>query len=528
MVAGSAVSAIKTTLSHWLRLLWNIAPPLSLDGDQPYIAAGVIHLPPQAQWRRHAAAAAHAATHLVHSPRSFDGEGLVPIARALMGLLEDARVEALAVHELPGLARLWRPLHTASAESGRNFEALMERLARALADPDYDDPDPWVRKGRQLFYGNAQGGYPLLQTAADVRDAALRLGHDIGQMRLQFNAKTYRVAPAYRDDHRWMWAAEVLRTAPPPASAAAGTAHDDVITQTSSELVTSYPEWDRLISRLRPDWCRVTEVVTPRNDLESAVIDHECLIGQTAVRLRGPLRALIRQRALPQHSDDGEVFDPGALVDWQVARRRHDAPEPRVYRAMERRRASAAVWLLIDQSASTAEIHRTGGRTVLQTAGLSAVAMAKALQAAGVVCGIAGFSSNGRHAVRLITAKAFNESADDGMVARVQALRPGGSTRLGAALRHVTRRLSRYDDGARWVILLSDGEPYDVDVHDPRYLIEDARHAVRAAARFGVRMVCLAVTPGEESQARRIFGRRGAQSLREPGDVPRSLSRLLP
>ena len=519
--------AIKTTLLHWLRLLWNIAPPLRLDSDRPYITAGVIHLPPQAQWRHHAAAAAHAVAHLLHSPRIFDGDGVVPIARALMGLLEDARVEALAVRQLPGLARLWRPLHSAMPETGADFEALMRRLARALADPAYDDPDPWVRKGRLLFYGDAQDGCCALQTAADVRDAAMRLGHDVGQMRLQFNAKTYRVEPAYRDDHRWMWAADVLSAAPPPVAVAAAGVREDEAAPASTDTVARYPEWDRLIARLRPDWCSVVETTVQENGFQAAIIDHEDLILQTAVRLRAPLRALLRQRALPQHSDEGEVFDPGALVDWLVARRRHHAPETRVYRAMDGHRANAAVWLLIDQSASTAETHGAYGHSVLQTAVLAAAAIAKALEAAGVTCGISGFSSSGRHAVRLRTVKALDEFADDGMVARVQALRPSGSTRLGAALRHVTRRLSQYGDGARWVILLSDGEPYDIDVHDPRYLVEDARHAVRAAARCGVRVVCLAASPDGGSQARRIFGRKGVQAMCEPDDVPLSLSRLL-
>lgn len=520
-------AAIKTTLLCWLRLLWNIVPPLRLDGDRSYITAGTIHLPPQTHWRQHAAAAAHAAAHLVHSPPVFDGDGVVPIARVLMGLLEDARVEALAMHELPGLARLWRPLHTAAAESGSDFETLMQRLARALSDPAYDDPDPWIRKGRLLFYGGAQGGRPALQTAADVRDAAMRLGHDIGQMRLQFNAKSYRVAPAYRDDHRWMWSADVLSAAPPPAAVAAAGMRDDQDAPVSPDAVARYPEWDRLIARLRPDWCSVTEIAVQGNGLQAAVIDHAELIQQTAVRLRGPLRALMRQRALPQHSDEGEIFDPGALVEWQVARRRHRTPEPRVYRAMDRRRASAAVWLLIDQSASTADAHGADGRSVLQTAALSAAALAQGLEAAGFACGIAGFSSNGRHAVRLTTVKALRESVADGMAARLQALRPGGSTRLGAALRHAVDRLSQYDGSARWVILLSDGEPYDIDVHDPRYLVEDARHAVRAAARCGVNVVCLAVTPDGGGQARRIFGRKGVQAMREPGDLPRSISRLL-
>ncbi len=527
MANTARTAATKTTLSHWLRLLWNIAPPLHLNSEQPFIMAGAVHLPPQNHWQQHAAAAAHAVAHLVYSPRRFDGDGLAPIARTLAGLLEDARVEALAVRDLPGLARLWRPMHTATPDSGANFEVLLQRLARALADPAYDDPDIWVSKGRTLFYGDAQSGQPALHSAADVRNAAMRLGHDIGQMRMQFNAKTYRVAPAYRDDHRWMWSADVLSTAPPPAIAPAGGVHEDDPAVAPDESVTRYPEWDRLIGRLRPDWCSVIEQAALRNQTNDVEIDHEELIRQTAVRLRRPLRTLTHHRAAPQRSDEGEVFDAGALVDWQVARRRHYVPEPRVYRALEGRRARATVILLIDQSASTADVHVADGTSVLQTAALSAAAMAKALEAAGVDCSIAGFSSNGRHAVRLITVKSLHEPADYYMMVRLQALRPGGSTRLGAALRHATRGLAQHGDGPRFVIVLSDGEPYDIDIHDPRYLVEDARHAVGAAARQGVRVVCLALAPDRSSEARRIFGHPGVQALRNPGDVPRALARLM-
>jgi hypothetical protein len=116
---------LQLPLSHWkpqwLRLLWDAAPPLHLDSlhsDGPFIADGGIHLPAQPLWQQHCAAAAHAAAHLVYSPRSFEADGLVPTARALLALLEDARVEALAMRELPGLARLWRPLHLATPDSG--------------------------------------------------------------------------------------------------------------------------------------------------------------------------------------------------------------------------------------------------------------------------------------------------------------------------------------------------------------------------------------------------------------------------
>jgi len=518
---------MRAPLSHWLRLLWNIAPPLHLNSEIPFIAAGAIHLPPQTHWRHHAAAAAHAAAHLVYSPRNFNGDGLGPIARALAGLLEDARVEALAMRELPGLARLWRPLHTASVTTGENFETLLQRLARTLAEPAYDDPHPWVRKGRALFYGGAQDEYPALRNADDVRAAAMRLGHDIGQMRMQFNAKTYRVAPPYRDDHRWMWAADLMTVAPPPPVSSAGDRRDDDPALAPDHPVARYPEWDRLIARLRPDWCSVIEQDASALHRYSAAFDHDETVRNTALRLRRVLRAMTHRRAAKWRSDEGEVFDPGALVERQVARHRRHAPDPRVYRVAEERRARPAVCLLIDQSASTADAHGAEGLSALQTAALAAAAMANALQTAGIDCSIAGFSSNGRHAVRLQTVKSLHAPVDADMMLRLQALRPGGSTRLGAALRHATRSLVQQGSGPRWLILLSDGEAYDIDVHDPRYLLEDARHAVNAAARRGVRAVCLALAPDLSRDAQRIFGRSGVQVLRKMQDMSRALSRLL-
>lgn len=525
MTEAATVSSMSATLSQWLRLLWDISAPVRLDSELPCIAQGVIHLPSGSHWREHSAAAAHAAAHLVYSPPSFDGTGLVPIARALVALLEDARVEALAMRELPGLARLWRPLHTASPESGSGFEALMQRLARALADPAYDDPDPWVRKGRTLFYLDATLGLLALRTPADVRRAALLLGHDIGQMRLQFNPKTYRPAPAYRDDHRWMWAADVLSEAPPPAMATGSEVlDDDDHAVDTNETVTRYPEWDRLISRVRPDWCRLVERTGPLAQTRLPPPDDE--VARTSVRLRAPLRRLGRAAAL-QRSEDGDVFDTSALVDWQVARRLRSAPDPRVYRSLDGRAVRAAVLVLIDRSVSTAALLGSGGHSVLNTASRCAEALASALQASGVACAIAGFSSQGRHAIDWLTVKAFDEPMGRCVNARLGALRPSGSTRLGAALRHAASRLAQQHAAARWLIVLSDGEAHDVDVHDPRYLVEDARHAARKFARQGLHAACIVLGPQRGADARRIFGSRGVQPLPDLFQLPRVVQRML-
>jgi nitric oxide reductase NorD protein len=391
---------MRTTLSQWLRLLWPVAPPLRLDGhhgDRPYITGGAIHLPARAHWSEHAAAAAHAAAHLVYSPRVFDGTGLGPVARALMGVLEDARVEALAMRELPGLARLWRPLHTATPAHGADFEALLQRLARALIDPAYQDSDSWVRKGRALFYRDDGALLPALRTAAEVRRAATRLGHDIGQMRLQFNAKAYRPALAYRDDHRWMWAAETLHEAPPPAPVATDHAPQPPTREYQAPVsVSRYAEWDRLIACMRPEWCRVIEQQLSPDVPSSAATDDT--LQRLALRLHGPLQALARRPGTPRRNDEGEHFDPAALVDWSVARHLRVAADTHVYRGETTCAGTAAVYVLIDQSASTAATHGAIGHSVLQSATAAAAAVATVLQTMGVACAIAGFSSDGRHA----------------------------------------------------------------------------------------------------------------------------------
>ena len=501
-------------LAQWVRLLWNVTPALILGEAAPHIEAGTIHLPASFDSAQRSAAAAHAAAHLVYSPRRFAADGLGAIARALVALLEDARVEALAARELPGLARLWRPLHRASPQDGTGFEALMGRLARALGDPAYDDPHPWVRKGVHLFRGGGASDLLALRTPSEIRTAALRLGHDIGQMRLAFNAKTYRPQPSYRDDHRWMWEADAL---PEPVAGAVPEAGDTV-----DDTITNHPEWDRLIGRLRPDFCRVAERVAPRgepvHEPAHAVVDR---------RVAEIVRSLAARTSMTDRDDDGETLDPNAVADWCIGIRLRRPADPRVYRAAARRPARCAVWLLVDQSASSAQASAVPGVSVLELSTGAAAEIAAGLVRAGIECAIASFASAGRSAVTVQLAKRFDEALDSTARSRLSALRPGGSTRLGAALRHATLRLRGRHAERRELILLSDAQAHDIDVHDPRYLLDDAQRAVQAAARQGVRIRCLRVGADRDVPALRLFGAGASIGLRGIDALPRALRRLL-
>ena len=73
----------------------------------------------------------------------------------------------------------------------------------------------------------------------------------------------------------------------------------------------------------------------------------------------------------------------------------------------------------------------------------------------------------------------------------------------------------------------SDGQPSDIDVHDARYLTEDARLAVRALRAEGVQTFCLSLDPRGDAYAARIFGAAHYEVLDRIGRLPEKLPRLV-
>lgn len=513
-------------LQAWLRTLWDIAPALAAvpAGDTPFLSPLGLHLPiGESPGDLVLAAAAHAGAHLVYSRPGAAVGALRPTSRVLAGLLEDARIEWLAGRELPGLRRLWASLHTASPADGTGADALLGRLARALADERYVDPHPWVAKGRRLmFLDDGQQVLALRQFDA-VRQAASLLGNDLGQMRLPLNARTHRPPGGYRDDNRWLWEAEDAPEAFAPetpsdtageAAAASASAGD--------ERTRLYPEWDRRIACHRPDWATVIERVAP-----STAVAPDTAPGADTLRRRlgetlkhGPARRRLR------HQPDGDGLDLEALVRSWTGREAGDAFDPRVHTRSTPHSRPADVLLMVDTSASSADATCPGGPSLLQTARDAARLCGEALEHAGHGCAIQAFCSDGRAAVCVERVKDFGDPMDARCRARLAGLRSRWSTRLGAAIRHGTRALLERAPRARHLVLITDGEPHDIDVFEPHYLAEDARQAVREARRQGVRVFCFSLQPAGGAVLRRIFGALQHSDIVQARQLPQALARL--
>jgi nitric oxide reductase activation protein len=77
---------------------------------------------------------------------------------------------------------------------------------------------------------------------------------------------------------------------------------------------------------------------------------------------------------------------------------------------------------------------------------------------------------------------------------------------MGAAIRHAGHYLSHRQSDKRILLILTDGEPADIDVTDGTYLHADAKKAVEELAAKGLTTFCVSLDPRADDYVRHIFG----------------------
>jgi nitric oxide reductase activation protein len=163
---------------------------------------------------------------------------------------------------------------------------------------------------------------------------------------------------------------------------------------------------------------------------------------------------------------------------------------------------------------------------VLEVERLAASFLARAMDGLGDPFAVAAFCSNTREDVRYTRIKDFGQPFGDLALGRLAGLTGDLSTRLGPVIRHAGNDLARQKSYRRLLLIVTDGEPSDVDVDDRRYLVEDARAAVHELRREGVDVFCVALDSDAESYAERVFGRRGSLHINSIDSLPEKLPAL--
>lgn len=515
--------------------LWPVVDDSPLQ--RPFISELGIHLPRHYASHQggalrdlYRAAAAHAAAHCVFSTQIFERKKLKPVQIAIISLLEDARIEQLAIQEMPGLRRLWRQffsVHSAQ-ESNLTANALLLRLSLALLDTTVEDINPWIIKARQLYRESQQAHSDPLA----LRDIGSLLGNDLGQMRLRFDAKTYVIEPVYRDDNLFLWdsdappeetRSELSAQAQPNEQDETVPRMDDNATQelrvrrlpiakTAEEAppsayttVARYDEWDDRIGHYRRQWCTLIEETPQQADSShlTALLASQLKQSNRLAQLLQARKQGLRQR--PVRHTEGDDLELDAMVKAQIALRSGHDPDSAVFQRAHKHKPDLSVLVLIDLSLSTSR-PIADGTSMLDLIKQASLLLGSAIEHSSDQWAIHGFRSNGRHQVHYLRLKEFNQPLDDQILQGMAALEGEWSTRMGAAIRHASQLMRQTKTQQRLILLLTDGEPHDIDMPWPTVLTKDATRAVAQSTAEGTPVFCVSVDSAGDEYLKEIFG----------------------
>jgi len=457
---------------------------------------------------RYRALLAHIAAHKRWTTAQI-ADNYSPFQRVAIEFFEDCRVELLAIRIYPGLRRIFLALHPVPAEDGCDPEkesCIRHRLAmfsRAALDPDhgYSNPD-------------------LLEFLQQFQELMARNDHstkDVAALAISYIARTRRQADMspnihfedtevdYRDDNRHMWRfieegdeEEMFQEERRPESEQ----------EIEGLPPRHYPEWDYKSKTFRPNWVSLYESLHPAGDpahIDALLTRHSAL----AKRLKQIMDMLKPQQYVRvRYQEEGSELDLDVAIRSLIDFKAGSTPDPRINMSHRTDGRDIAVTLLIDLSESINQVPEGCDQSILELSQEAVALLGWAIETLGDEFAIAGFSSNTRHEVRYQHIKGFSEHWGDEVKGRLAAIRAGYSTRMGAALRHAGHYLSARKADKKLLLVLTDGEPSDIDEPDPKALIHDARKAVQELDQDGIYTYCINLDPHADDYVGDIFGKQ--------------------
>lgn len=512
----------------------------TLRKPRPHLDQMGLHLPdvyedlntasgPVSGIRRYWAMIAHMSAHKLWS-KPYLADNFSVFQHISVEVFEDARVEHLAMQKYPGLRALWISLHPvpkpgACPEGWSCIRHHLAMVSYAILNPDHNYSDPALLDYVTKFHA---------AVATDPHDPQLSVTLGVGWLRDNHqhdfrkpNVWFEDTEVSYRDDNRYLW--HFLEEAEEEddfhsdhgAARRNQDADDDGL-----QPPRLYPEWDYQLQNYRPDWVTVYESLQQQGD--SSHIDQ---LLEKHQRLAKQLKQIVdllkpQQRRRVRYQQEGDDLDLDVAIRAAIDYRIGSTPDTRIHQSHVRDGRDIAVMLLLDLSESVNDVPKGAESTILQLSQEAAALLATAVEALGDPFAISGFSSNTRHEVCYAHFKGFKEHWGEVPKARLAGMEGGNSTRMGAALRHAGSYLEHRGEEKRLLLVLTDGQPHDIDVADPKYLQVDTRLAVGELAGKGITTYCISLDAKADDYVADIFGRNNFTVIDKVESLPEKLPRL--
>ena len=278
------------------------------------------------------------------------------------------------------------------------------------------------------------------------------------------------------------------------------------------------PRADRRIGVPYPEWNLWTETFLADH---VAVLERKHSSRSAQVR---PASASLRRwfeqrthRVLKSRLEDGSELDVDHYIEHHIDTLIERASEARVFRDLQPGLRDVTTALLLDGSSSLG-VHQG---TVFQLELACADALCHAMSVARERHGLFVFAGNTRHRVEVTCLRDFGDCYS--VVPSALGLTTGGYTRLGAPLRHLTRRLLEQPSERRLLIVIGDGLISD-DGYEGGYAWADTAHAVEEAGEAGVTVHYIGVGQAGVDPLPTVFGSRRSTRIRRVQELPRVLA----
>ncbi len=457
---------------------------------------------------RYRATLAHIAAH-----RRWSGKMVVdnwsPFQRVAVEAFEDSRVEFLAMKRMPGLRKYFRALHPVPKEEDLQLEGVslirlrLALLSRAILDPDFMLENEDIKEFVARFFAEMEKGESSSEAMADL--GLLFIARTRRQTDASPNIYFENTEVDYRDDNRHLWI--YIEHGDEEEQ------FDHLDEQEQQDDVDALPprhyhEWDYTSQTYRPDWVSVYEAVHPSGNVQ--VIDkilekHAAL----AKRLKAILDALKpQQKVRIRYQEEGSELDLDVAIRSLIDFKAGSQPDPRINMSHKNDGRDIAVMLVVDLSQSLNEKAAGSMQTILELSQEAVSLLSWTIEKLGDKFAICGFHSNTRHNVRYSHIKGFGEHFDHDVKARLAAMEAQYSTRMGAAMRHAAHYLEAQKADKKLMLVLTDGEPADIDVDDAQLLIEDTHKAVKELQQQGIYSYCINLDPKADEYVADIFGKQ--------------------
>ena len=552
-------------------------------GLKPYIEYGVMHIPDAYDDYQHAsgkiisgidcyrAVCSHAAAHIMETESAFKGDSLNPLQVACVSLIEDLRVELNTIKKFPGMKKIWIALHPEDDDLKdlNPFISDLVDFSRAALDSNYSAKQPFNLEFLKLFNemviesGNSSEMsfdlgmqyYELIKSETDVK----------------ISASALVAAPIpYRDDNRYIWDYEELDWISEgndyvPASQRqvrrkanimemyneldVETAGDDAqeiwtleteyfpdeldgasLNEIEGKEPVSEPfhynEWDYQLQLYRPNWATLYERRLRKGNFETVnkiLKEHKPIANQlkNAIDQMQP-QGLVKLKK----QQEGSELDIDSCVSALADIRSGLTPSDRIYVKKVQHIRDVSVNLLMDLSESTNDMVVGSDKTILELMKEATALLSWAIDKIGDKLTIAGFASDSRHDVQYYRFKPFHYSFNDEVKGRLAGIKGGLSTRMGAAMRHAGVDLLTQSSAKKILLVLTDGEPSDIDVDDPQHLRMDAKKAVEELRSHGIITFCISLDPYADQYVSRIFGKNRFMVIDNLQKLPERLPQL--